>query len=386
MVATDARKARRIAAALALTGKADATAHVKPTPAAPQAARDPNQIKNPNAEWRGGQSKTDFKLAQKKPTPVFVGVGSKTGGNYTPPAILRAVANAAKNKTAKTDVLGGGEGGEGGDNSNPSSQPEKKADWLCKCGGSNFVRRRECFKCHLPKPGRKFTAAGVKGYEKRQQKRAEKVDATGGEGDGEEEKKETRTSTPKPETNNSAKRKFADPDGRDGDGGVPADTFNDDEASQHKKSKKQQPTTTRTEKEKSLSEKQTAKKPKGKLKKARDVGVAPKKLRDPTEVFVYLEGWATAVGERTEKGIALEAGGFKPTNGWKLDKNIQNWLLHNAFDPEAVDEDVFAMTLLYAGGLEGGPLERTREMAREKNVGKGVTAERARAVLRALAD
>jgi len=38
------------------------------------------------------------------------------------------------------------------------------------------------------------------------------------------------------------------------------------------------------------------------------------------------------------------------------------------------------------GGLRGGPLERTREAAREKNVGKGVVAERARSILRALHD
>ena len=118
--------------------------------------------------------------------------------------------------------------------------------------------------------------------------------------------------------------------------------------------------------------------------KAGDKGKAPKRLRDPDSVLVYLEGWAAAAAEREEKGLAPDAPGFKPSNGWRLDKNIQNWLLHNAFDETQVDDVVFQTTLLYVGGLRGGPLERTREAAREKNVGKGVVAERARSVLRAL--
>ena len=64
--------------------------------------------------------------------------------------------------------------------------------------------------------------------------------------------------------------------------------------------------------------------------------------------------------------MAPDAPGFKPSNGWRLDKNIQNWLLHNAFDETQVDDVVFQTTLLYVGGLRGGPLERTREAAREK--------------------
>ena len=52
----------------------------------------------------------------------------------------------------------------------------------------------------------------------------------------------------------------------------------------------------------------------------------------------------------------------------------------------AVDDDVFAMTLMYVKGLRGGPLERLRESARERNFGKGKSAERARHLLRELAD
>ena len=92
------------------------------------------------------------------------------------------------------------------------------------------------------------------------------------------------------------------------------------------------------------------------------------------------------IGERERSGAARDAPGFKPSNGWKLDKNVQNWLLHNVFDEAAVDDDDFAMTLMYVKGLRGGPLERLRESARERNFGKGKSAERARHLLRELAD
>ena len=45
-----------------------------------------------------------------------------------------------------------------------------------------------------------------------------------------------------------------------------------------------------------------------------------------------------------------------------------------------------AMFLLYAAGLRGGPLERMRDAAGECNRGKGIGAERARKVLRVLAN
>jgi hypothetical protein len=64
--------------------------------------------------------------------------------------------------------------------------------------------------------------------------------------------------------------------------------------------------------------------------------------------------------------------GAKPANGWKLDKNIQNWLLYNVFDEAQVDEDVFAIMCMYIKGLRGGPLERLRESARESNFGRAV--------------
>ena len=105
MVATEARKARRLAAALAATGKADATAHVKPTPAPPQAATTHAAARPHPKSPKDGRQKT------------FVGVGSKAGGNYTPPAILRAVANAARNKEK-----GGGSGNDA------ASAPSEKAD------------------------------------------------------------------------------------------------------------------------------------------------------------------------------------------------------------------------------------------------------------------
>jgi hypothetical protein len=58
------------------------------------------------------------KPAAKKPVPsqsiltkdevaALKGVGVKAGGKYTPPAILRAVANAARNKDQKSGAGGG---------------------------------------------------------------------------------------------------------------------------------------------------------------------------------------------------------------------------------------------------------------------------------------
>ena len=333
MVATEARKARRLAAALAATGKADATAHVKPTPAPPQAATT-HAAARPHPKSPkdvGGRQKT------------FVGVGSKAGGNYTPPAILRAVANAARNKEK-----GGGSGNDA------ASAPSEKADWQCACGTSNFAKRRECFKCRAPKPGRKFTVAGVKGYEKRQQRREEKRREAARAGSG-EETREGASLSPAKKTEDAA----------EGDSAKP-----------------QKLAFALQEKAEGSSAENAEKRRKS--VKAGDKGKAPKRLRDPDSVLVYLEGWAAAAAEREEKGLAPDAPGFKPSNGWRLDKNIQNWLLHNAFDETQVDDVVFQTTLLYVGGLRGGPLERTREAAREKNVGKGVVAERARSVLRAL--
>ena len=333
MVATEARKARRLAAALAVTGKADASAHVKPTPVPPQAATTHADARpNPKSPRdAGGRQKT------------FVGVGSKAGGNYTPPAILRAVANAARNKEK-----GGGSG------TDAACAPSEKADWACgACGASNFAKRRECFKCRAPKPGRKFTVAGVKGYEKRQQRREEKRREAARAGSG-EETREGASLSPAKKTEDAAEGDSAKPKKRNSKSA-------------------EGPTATNAEKRR-------------KSVKAGDKGKAPKRLRDPDSVLVYLEGWAAAAAEREGKGLAPDAPGFKPSNGWRLDKNIQNWLLHNAFDETQVDDVVFQTTLLYVGGLRGGPLERTREAAREKNVGKGVVAERARSVLRALRD
>jgi Rab3 GTPase-activating protein catalytic subunit len=117
-------------------------------------------------------------------------------------------------------------------------------------------------------------------------------------------------------------------------------------------------------------------------KKASDVGKAPKRLRDPDAHLEYLARWSEAHQERGNGPTK----GFKPSNGWKLDKNVQNWLIHNACDPDQVDEDAFDMFTMYAAGLRGGPLGRMRDAAGEENRGKGVKAERARKVLRVLAD
>ena len=91
MVATEARKARRLAAALAKTGAADPTAHVKP----------------PAPDARGGVRPLGRPYRCREETGVCRhGVEEERG--YTPPAILRAVANAARNKEAKDERVQGG--------------------------------------------------------------------------------------------------------------------------------------------------------------------------------------------------------------------------------------------------------------------------------------
>ena len=102
------------------------------------------------------------------------GIGTKAGGKYTPPAILRAVANAARNKEARA---GAGSGATATAAAVDASNPNR-ADWTCaKCGKSNFAKRLACFKCASPKPGRVFTAAGMKGYEKRRARREAALEA-----------------------------------------------------------------------------------------------------------------------------------------------------------------------------------------------------------------
>ena len=331
MVATAARKARREAAALAAAGGAPAAAAPSPAAATP-AARALT-----TSATRSAAISSSSSLAPRK--TIVKGTGSKSQGTYTPPAILRAVANAARNKESK----GGGNGG-GGDRTGGAAAA--KADWDCaRCGKSNFAKRRACFKCDAPRPGRTFTAAGVKGWEKRQAKRAAKQQAAGGGGGGGET--------------------------RDDDDDAAAAAARD---ARPKKPKKTKLSDDGDEDED--EDKRRNARPKRKSVKASDRGKAPKKLRDPTAPLVYLEAWMGR-GE-------LDASTGKPANGWKLDKNIQNWLLHNVFDEGEVDDDVFDITVMYAGGLRGGPATRLRDAAREKNFGKGVVAERARKILRAL--
>ena len=349
MVATNARKARRAGAAAAAAAAAgsDAVAHDAPATSPPPPRERPPEL---------ATRKT------KHISPTTKGTGSKAGGGYTPPAILRAVANAARNKEAKA----GGPGGAGGGGTEAAAT-SAKGDWDCpKCGKSNFGKRLMCFKCGAPKPGRKFTVAGMKGYEKRQQRRAQKAAAEAeaaagkrGPAGGDEADEAAKKKKPK-------KTSFDD---GDQDADVPA-TAAGEWAWAGKPGKEAI----------AASDKVASPPARRKSVKSRDRGKPPKQLRDPNAPLVYLEKWM-------ESRQQLEAAGGegKPANGWKLDKNIQNWLLHNVFDETAVDEDVFAIMLMYVKGLRGGPLERLREAAREKNKGKGSTCERARAVLRELA-
>ena len=277
---------------------------------------------------------------------------------YTPPAILRAVANAARNKEAKTSA------------SKAADPPAAKSDWDCPaCGKSNFAKRLMCFKCQAPKPGRKSTVAGMKGYEKRQAKREEKRRSAEAAGKTPRTtptvtSASPRATRPRPPRRSARRRSHSRRLAKAQD--VPA-----------------------TEKDGAERDERDASSdaPKRKSVKASDKGKAPKQLRDPNAPLEYLSAWAEAQAERERSGAARDAPGFKPSNGWKLDKNVQNWLLHNVFDEAAVDDDVFAMTLMYVKGLRGGPLERLRESARGgETSGRGKSAERARHLLRELAD
>ena len=91
MVATEARKARRPAAALAKTGAADPTAHVKPLPPTPAAASVPSA------------APTD---AGKK--QVFVGTGSKKNGDTRPLHPPRGGERRAEQGGQDERVQGGG--------------------------------------------------------------------------------------------------------------------------------------------------------------------------------------------------------------------------------------------------------------------------------------
>ena len=297
-------------------------------------------------------------------TPILKGIGTKAGGKYTPPAILRAVANAARNKETKAGAGPGATAAAEDDRANPS-----KADWTCvKCGKSNFAKRLACFKCASPKPGRTFTAAGMKGYEKRlarrEAKRAAETAAPGDKTSPIDESSADQSKKSKPAEDRPKKTSFGDDAGDDA-----GDVNGTGDAKDPKKGDDEEP-------------KKDDKKRKRTPKKASDVGKAPKRLRDPDAHLEYLARWSEAHQERGNGPTK----GFKPSNGWKLDKNVQNWLIHNACDPDQVDEDAFDMFTMYAAGLRGGPLGRMRDAAGEENRGKGVKAERARKVLRVLAD
>ena len=378
MVATEARKARRMAAAAAkaaaegktLDAKSLASAPVKPVPASaplqghhrPSAHQKRVGAEAPSRAPRGASKE-----------PILKGIGTKAGGKYTPPAILRAVANAARNKEARAGA-GSGATAAAVDASNPN-----RADWTCaKCGKSNFAKRLACFKCASPKPGRVFTAAGMKGYEKRRARREAKRAASEAEGvvgsnpsaaeaAGRTRSAEASTSAPRKirfrdgdEATTSRSGRMVGTEGAAADGGRDGDDANGGDGEKEKKEKKR----------------------KRASKKASDAGRAPKRLRDPDAHLEYLARWSEATQERGDRPPE----GFKPANGWKLDKNVQNWLIHNACDESEVDDDAFAMFLLYAAGLRGGPLERMRDAAGEGNRGKGIGAERARKVLRVLAN
>ena len=269
----------------------------------------------------------------------------------------RAAAAAAAAAAAEPEKSGGGgdvraSGGGTGNNSAPK-QPHQKAnagfargqppgaekspspggDWQCtKCKKSNFARRLACFSCAAPKPGRQFPKAAVDGFLKRQAKReaAEAAKAADGSSAQVGEKRTWDEEGNSAQVGSSKRSKGLGEDGGSGGGG----------SAQRKK------------------------------QSAKDKGKPPRTLRDPDAPLVYLEKW------------------LSDRENWKLDKNIQNWLLWHVFDPMRVDEDLFATMLMYIKGLRGGPLERLRESAAsEAGAGssKGAPgAARAAQVLKAL--
>lgn len=168
-----AAAAKAAAEGKTLDAKSLASAPVKPVPAsAPLHGHRPAAHQN-----RAGAEAPSRAPHGASKEPILKGIGTKAGGKYTPPAILRAVANAARNKEARAGA-GSGATAAAVDASNPN-----RADWTCaKCGKSNFAKRLACFKCASPKPGRVFTAAGMKGYEKRRARREAKRAASEAEG------------------------------------------------------------------------------------------------------------------------------------------------------------------------------------------------------------
>ena len=116
-----AAAAKAAAEGKTLDAKSLASAPVKPVPAsAPLHGHRPAAHQN-----RAGAEAPSRAPHGASKEPILKGIGTKAGGKYTPPAILRAVANAARNKEARAGA-GSGATAAAVDASNPN-----RADWTC---------------------------------------------------------------------------------------------------------------------------------------------------------------------------------------------------------------------------------------------------------------
>ena len=245
MVATEARKARRMAAAAAaaaaegktLDAKSLEKAPVKPLPASTPPAHRREPSAHQTRAGVGGPSRPDsWDIEDAHPE----GHRDQSRGQ------VHATRDSPGGR--ERGAQQGNEGWRGSrrhrrrrrlDRANPS-----KADWTCvKCGKSNFAKRLACFKCASPKPGRTFTAAGMKGYEKRlarrEAKRAAETAAPGGKTSPIDESSADQSKKSKPAEDRPKKTSFGDDAGDDagdvnGTGDAKDPKKGDDDASQRR--------------------------------------------------------------------------------------------------------------------------------------------------------
>ena len=147
MVATEARKARRLAAALAKTGAADPTAHVKPLPPTPAAASVPSAAPTDRARRNRCLSARVEEERGYTPPP--------SSARWRTPRGTRRPRRARPRRRTRPPPSPTGTAPRAASPTSPS------ASYVASISVA-------------PKPGRKFTVAGMKGYEKRQAKREEK--------------------------------------------------------------------------------------------------------------------------------------------------------------------------------------------------------------------
>ena len=232
------------------------------------------------------------------------------------------------------------------DASNPN-----RADWTCgKCGKSNFAKRLACFKCASPKPARVHRGGDEGIREATREARGEASRLRGGgrhlvgpiRGGADSIAKTRRRRRGRYAFATATRRQRRASDARERKAGRTAEgtaTTRTEATARRKRRKRRKEASASREGE-----------------RRREGSEAPPRPRRAPRVPRAMVRGDAGEGDRPPEG-------FKPANGWKLDKNVQNWLIHNACDESEVDDDAFAMFLLYAAGLRGGPLERMKDAA-----------------------